>query len=247
MKRAICILFAAAACGASAQNVTAVGSASPDLVQLVNIEQLPFGVPKPELDKARAKVHTTVKADDGFSSTEEAPETVRQFMNNLELAKNLAAAPANAAMAKSSDSLRAPVIFKDLSELELGFGPAVFNKGHLIAAAPSGTMNGNAWTGVDRYYRIEGAGHARLSESDMKTTGGKFYMLKSEVNTSVGGKPAISKVFTDENGLRVEEVLWVSGSKLYILTFAPEMQASRYGKSKANARISAVSLASELR
>jgi hypothetical protein len=247
MKKTIFILFATTACGVSAQNVTAVGNARTDFVQLVDIEQLPFGAPKAELDKARAKLHSILKAEDGFSSIEEAPETIRQFMNNLELAKHLAAAPANAALAKSSVSLRAPVIFKDLSELELGFGPAVLNKGVLIGAAPSGTMIGNAWTGVDRYYRIEGAGHARLSESDMKPTGGMFYMLKSEVNTSIGGKPAISKVFTDEAGVRVEEVLWVRGSKLYVVTFAPEMQPSRYGKSKANPRISAVSLASELR
>lgn len=108
-------------------------------------------------------------------------------------------------------------------------------------------MIGSAWTGVDRYYRIDRAGHARLSESDMKATGGKFYMLKSEINTTVRGKPAISKVFTDDNGLRVEEVLWVSGSKLFMLTFASDMQAGRYGKTKANSRISAFSLASELR
>lgn len=246
MEKTICILLAAIAPVSFAQSPTAAGSSSLDLVQLVSMEQLPLGAPKAELDKAKAK-NTAAKADDGFSSIEVAPEMVRQFMNNLDLAKTLAASAQNEAMKKSSDSLRAPVIFKDLAELELGFGPAVFNKGTLIGVAPTGTIIGSAWTGVDRYYRIDGAGHARLSESDMKATGGKFYMLKSEINTAVGGKPAISKVFTDDNGQRVEEVLWVSGSKLYMLTFAPDMQAGRYGKAKANSSISAFSLASELR
>lgn len=124
MKKTICILLAAIAPASFAQSLIAAASARSDLVQLFSMEQLPLGAPKTELDKARAKIYTSARADDGFSSIEVAPEMVQQFMNNLDLAKTLAASPQNGAMKKSSDSLRAPEIFKDLTELELGFGPS---------------------------------------------------------------------------------------------------------------------------
>jgi hypothetical protein len=98
-----------------------------------------------------------------------------------------------------------------------------------------------------RYYRIIGAGTMRLIESDMKATGGKFYMLKDAINTQVAGQPAISKIFRDEGGRIIEEVLWVSEQKLHMLTFAPDMEPGRYGLTKSNFRLSAVSLAQELR
>ena len=107
-------------------------------------------------------------------------------------------------------------------------------------------ING-AWTGVERYFHIEGAGFSRVAEWNMAATGGMFYMIKTAVNTTIAGKPAISKVFTDEGGQRIEEVLWIDGGKLYKVTFAPDMQNARYGLTKTNANVSAFSLASELR
>jgi hypothetical protein len=74
-----------------------------------------------------------------------------------------------------------------------------------------------------------------------------FYMNKAAVNTTVAGKPAISMVFTDDQGRRVEEVLWVNGPKLYTVTYAPNLQSGRYGMTKANTAISAFALATELR
>jgi hypothetical protein len=51
----------------------------------------------------------------------------------------------------------------------------------------------------------------------------------------------------DEGGRIIEEVLWVSEQKLHMLTFAPDMEPGRYGLTKSNFRLSAVSLAQELR
>jgi len=138
-------------------------------------------------------------------------------------------------------------VYKDISSLKLSFEPARFSSGTLVAIAAAGTIVGKAWTGSDRYYRIEGAGDMRLSETDLGATGGKFYMLKESVNTRVGGKPAISKVFSDEDGRTVEEILWVSGRKLYLLTFAPEMSTGGARKQKIAPSVSAYSLAQELR
>ncbi len=67
------------------------------------------------------------------------------------------------------------------------------------------------------------------------------------MNTTVAGKPAISMVFTDDDGRRIEEVLWVNGRKLYTVTYAPPMLEGRYGVMKADPALSAIALASDLR
>ncbi|WP_460824737.1 hypothetical protein [Massilia solisilvae] len=46
-------------------------------------------------------------------------------------------------------------------------------------------------------------------------------------------------MFTDDQGRRIEEVLWVDGPKLYAVTFAPNLQPGRYGMMKANTAVSA--------
>ncbi len=139
------------------------------------------------------------------------------------------------------------MVVKSLADLKVGFSTAAVRSGSLIGAVPQGTVINGAWTGVERYFHIEGAGFSRVSETDMAATGGMFYMNKAAVNTTIAGKSAISAVFTDDSGQRIEEVLWVDGGKLNKVTFAPDMQNARYGLTKANSRVSAFSLASELR
>jgi hypothetical protein len=69
-------------------------------------------------------------------------------------------------------------------------------------------------------------------------------MMKEAVNTKVRGKSAISRVFTDEDGQTIEEIVWVEGSKFYMLTFGPDLIPGT--KAKAAAHITAHSLAHEL-
>jgi hypothetical protein len=59
----------------------------------------------------------------------------------------------------------------------------------------------------------------------------------------------ISKVFTDENGQSIEEIVWVNGNKLYMLTFGPDvvLSSAAVPKLKASSEVSAFSLAQELR
>ena len=222
---------------------------STDRVLLVGVDQMPLPPPA-ELRKMQSM--STTKADDGVSTVDKDPERVRQFMNDLEVVKgrqsSAAEATAFAEALKSGKAIpSAPMVVNSLDDLKLGFSTAAVRSGRLIGAAPQGTMVNGAWTGVERYFRIKGGGYSRVSEIDMAASGGMFYMNKGAVNTTVAGKPAISIVFRDDQGQRVEEVLWVNGSKLYKVTYAPDQQTGRYGMMKTNSAVSALSLATELR
>jgi hypothetical protein len=253
MKKIICTAAAFACVSAFAQAPEVMpgpAKGSKDRVLLVGAHQMPLPPPPAELLKMQSM--SVMKAEDGFSVVQKAPERVRQFMNELEVVKghqsSAEEAGAFAEALKSGKKIPiAPMVVKSLGDLKVGFTAAAVRSGNLIGAAPQGTMINGAWTGVERYFHIEGAGFSRVSETDMAATGGMFYMNKAAVNTTVAGKPAISAVFTDDSGQRIEEVLWVDGGKLNKVTFAPNMQNARYGLEKTNVSISAFSLASELR
>lgn len=249
MKQFIYAIFVLGAAYASAQPAPPAvdGKNGGDRVQFVGVEQMPVPIPRSEMERVQRAKGKSEKAEDGFSMLERSPDKVRSFFNALEIAKTSAAPPPPVMTKQGKPALVAPVVYKDLTRMKLAFAPAQVSKGELIGVAPHGTMIKDAWTGVERFYRIDGTGYMRLTESDMGLTGGMFYMIKSNINTSVGGKPAISVVFVDDGGQTVEEILWVNGSKLYTLTFAPEMSQGRFGKVKENARVSAPSLAQELR
>ena len=223
---------------------------SADRMLVIGANQMPLLPPAAELRKMQNM--STIKADDGFSPVDDDPERVRQFMNDLETVKSHQSSAAEAtafaeALTSGKAIATAPVTVANLNDLKLGFSAAAVRSGRLIGASPQGTLVNGAWTGVERYFRIEGSGYSRVSETDMAASGGMFYMNKGAVNTTVAGKPAISIVFRGEQGRTVEEVLWVNGGKLYKVTYAPDLQAGRNGMMKANSAVSATSLATELR
>ena len=98
----------------------------------------------------------------------------------------------------------APLVVKNITDLKVGFTPSTVRTGKLIGAAPQGTMVNGAWTGIERYFELAG-GYSRVSETDMAASGDMFFMNKAAINTTVSGKPAISMVYTDDRGVRVEE------------------------------------------
>lgn len=215
-----------------------------DMVRLVGVDEMPIAIPPGELEKAKRP--SLKRADDGISTLEHSPETIRRFFNNVDIVKTHAANQQPPVQLKANGP-KAPIVYRDISELKLGFAAARLSRGELIGITPRGTIVGNAWTGMERYYEIPGTGIYRLTETDLRATGGMFYMIKQNVNSTVAGKPAIAKVFTDSEGQKLEEVLWVNGPKLYMLTFAPETAIGRFGRVKTNPRISAISLAQDLR
>lgn len=219
-----------------------------DRVHIVDADQMPLPPPKKELLRMQSLVS---KADDGISGASNAPELVRQFFNNLEIIKGQASTAEEAGliagkMQNGTDMPTAPLVLRNITDLKLAFAPSNVRSGRLIGVAPQGTIVNGAWTGVERYFELAG-GYSRVSETDMALSGGMFFMNKAAVNARVAGKPAISMVYTDARGLRVEEVLWVNGGKLFKLTYAPNLQQGRYGMMKASSGISALSLAAELR
>lgn len=250
MKNIFYITLAVASTAAFAQSPPASPKpTSKDHVQLVGLDQMPLPVPKPELSRLQAPM---AKASDGFSNLSNESNRVRQFFNNLEIVKGRQAsareAEGYAEMITSGRALpTAPLVVAKLTDLKVFFTPASIRTGKLIGVAPQGTIVNGAWTGVERYFQIEGGGYSRISETDMAASGGMFYMNKAAVNATVAGKPAISMIFTDDQGRRVEEVLWVNGPKLYTVTYAPTLQPGRYGMMKANTAVSAFALATELR
>jgi hypothetical protein len=250
MKSIFCIALAVASTAAFAQSPpTKPGPTGKDHVQLVGLGEMPLPLPKSELQRLQTPM---VKADDGFSNLSNEPDRVREFFNNLEIVKGQQAGAREAEsygemMISGKPVPSAPLVVSNLADLKVGFKPASVRTGKLLGVAPQGTIVNGAWTGVERYFHIEGGGSSRISETDMAASGGIFYMNKAAVNATVAGKPAISMVFIDEQGRRIEEVLWVDGAKLYKVTYAPKLQAGRYGMMKANTAVSAFALATELR
>ncbi|HEX8612205.1 MAG TPA: hypothetical protein VF800_13030 [Telluria sp.] len=251
MRKFICAVAYLATASAIAQPPpTMPGPVGKERMQLLSLDRMPLPLPKTELLKMQSATVTT--SDDGFSAVSNSPERVRQFVNDLEIVKGLPST-AQQAEAFAQTLMRgpgvptAPMVVRSLNDLKIGFGPAGVRSGKLIGVVPQGTIVGGGWTGIERYFQIDGAGYWRLSENDMSLTGGMFYMNKAAVNTTVGGKPAIAKVFTDDHGKRIEEVVWVDGSKFYMLTYAPDLQPGRFSAMKTNAGVSASALASEVR
>jgi hypothetical protein len=213
-----------------------------DLVDFVSAEQLPAPIPKSETERIQKSIRLT--ASDGFSTVENSPEAVNGFFRNMTMAKGLVAS-SPAGSADQTEGMRALAPRKDLSQIKLTFKPASFSRGKLIAAVPSGTLVGKAWTGVERFFVIDGAGEMRLTEFDMAASKGRFYMLKDAINSRVNGKSAISKIILDDKGRAIEEILWVNENRLSILTFGPDV--AKDGKTKLSSHIGAHSISQELR
>lgn len=213
-----------------------------DMVELVSLEKMPLPLPPGEADKMRK--NTSVMAADGFSPLEKEPVMVKGFFNNMNAAKTKLVHQNSPNNQQNKAERSTPEVHKDLSTLKHGFKAASFSRGVLVVAAPSGTMINDAWTGIERFFQIDGVGSVRLHEVDLGATGGKFYMIKEAVNTRVHGKPAISKVFIGDDAQTIEEVVWVEGNKFYMLTFGPDLIPGT--KTKAAPHITANFLAHEL-
>jgi hypothetical protein len=244
MKKIIGLIAVCIATNVFAQmgNGPATQAQNTDVAELVSIDQMPLPLPPGEAEKMQKS--TRAIATDGFSLLEKSPEMVKGFFTHMDAAKTYLASQGAVNTQQNKAEPVTPEVHKDLSTLKIRFKPTTLNRGTLMVAAPSGTKVGDAWTGVERFFKIEGAGSVRLSEVDLGATGGKFYMMKEAVNTRVHGKPAISRVFTDDEGRTIEEVVWVEGSKFFMLTFGPDLIPGT--KAKAAAHITAHSLAQEL-
>lgn len=241
MKKIIAII-----CALSVSSVLAQQNAEPshgegsDRLEIVGLENMPIPVPPSEAVKMKNTV--SVRSVDGFSSDELSPDTVQSFFNSFTTAKTFAS---NSGPGASPQRRTSPTAYKNLSDLSLTFQAGRVPMGKLVAVAPSGTMIGQKWTGVERFFEIDGGGRMRLTEFDMGATDGKFFMLKEAINARVHGKAAISKVFRDASGQTVEEVLWVNGHMLNILSYSPKVHENR--QTNASARISAYSLVQQIR
>lgn len=117
----------------------------------------------------------------------------------------------------------------------------------MLFATSAGTQINGAWTGLERFFEIEGGGLARLTEYELSFTNGRFYMLKSAINTQINGNQAISKIYSDEAGQPLEEVVWMVGSRFYTLSFLPYLTEGKVGgNQKMAANIGAVTLANAI-
>ncbi|RZI43714.1 hypothetical protein EGT07_08065 [Herbaspirillum sp. HC18] len=240
LKQIIGLLAVCVTSNVLAQNANSTKSPvdAGDVVEVVSVDQMPIPLPPGEAEKMRK--NGPISPTDGFSTVEKVPGSVKGFVDHVNAVKNHLQHQGNT---NENGQRTVPEVHKDMSTLKLAFKPANFNHGGLIAATPSGTKVKDAWTGVDRFFQIDGAGSVRLSEVDMAASGGKFFMMKEAINTRVRGKPAISKIFTDEDGQTIEEVVWVEGNKFFMLTFRPDLIAGT--KTKAS-YLTAHSLAQEL-
>jgi hypothetical protein len=221
-----------------------------DRVILIGAEHMPF-LPPPlaGMRTMQKTIGSARKDEDGVSiNVDKAfPEYTRLFMNELEAVKVRQSIAADATAFGGAPSPGAAIVVKSLSDLTLSFSAAAVPSGELIGAMPFGPKVNGAWTGVKRYFRIDGGGYLCVSETDMAAINGMVFLFKSVVNTTVANKPAGAAVFIGKHDQRIEEVMWVDGGRLYKVTYAPDQQAGRYGMMKTNPALSALSLALELR
>lgn len=257
MKQFLLLCAALTTLSASAQIVTPSGKVLPAppghkvsdgrVFELISVESMPMPPPAGEIKKMRDSFK--VKAADGVSHLEQAPAKVKKFFEHHKAAAGYLAATEARKAQPGAAKMGAPVpqVHKDLAELKLSFKPVRFPRATLTAVAPAGTVVNGNWTGVERFFSIPGVGLASLTELDLAATKGKFSMLKEAVNGAVNGGPAISKVFLNELGDSVEEVVWMNGNVYSQLTFGPNVVTSAHGaKTKATRGVSGLSLAQEM-
>jgi hypothetical protein len=183
-----------------------------EVVAVVDFEQLPRAPTPEEIKKILPAL--TVAAD-GFSWLSTSAKEVDEFLLALRQVRLETARTSESGHSPSPAS--GPNVYTDLSTLRLPFEPASFDGGELIGA----TSEATAVPGLERYFWIPGAGHARLREADVPNTEGRVYFLKILVNANVNGKPAVSRVLTGDDGAIMEEIVWGDGRKIYDLTYLP--------------------------
>jgi hypothetical protein len=122
---------------------------------------------------------------------------------------------------------RPPSATRDISTLQIAFMPRRLGIGQqLWVASPAGMLTNTGWSGVERFISVPNVGKYRLMELDLTKSGGKFFLSSDAVNTNIENSPAGTKVFVDDDGNIVEEVVWVSEGKFHMLTYLPETVAS---------------------
>lgn len=186
-----------------------------DLVEFIDIDQSPIPLPPSELIALNNNKINKILADDGFSHLEKKSTEINNFTNSLNMAKSK-----KLKSMKITNIAQSHIVYEKLSDLKFSFKPFNFNQGNLIAVLPHGTFKNNVWTGVDRFFDIPNIGIARLEELDLGANQGKVYMFKTEVNTKVRGKEAISKIFLN-NTSKLENISWVENNMSYTLSFQP--------------------------
>lgn len=257
MKKMMLLCAAFTTFNATAQIATPSGAALPPplgrvvndgkVFEVTSVENLPMKPPEGEIEKMRDSFKA--KAADGISHLEKSPAKVKEFFEHHKAAVGYLVAnearKAQPNVAKASAPV--PEVHKDLTPLNLSFKPVHFPRAKLLSAAPAGTIVNGKWTGVERFFSIPGVGIASLTEIDLAATKGKYSMLKEAVNGAVNGAPAISKVFMNELGDSVEEVIWMNANVYSRLTFGPDVVSNASGaKTKATRGLSGLSLAQEM-
>jgi hypothetical protein len=178
------------------------------------------------------------------------PDYVRKFSDDLAVVRQHqidAEKTASMDLPKPDQAIPGlPVMVKNLDDVRLSFDPLAVPTGELIGVMLEGRLTNGTWTAIKRYYRIEGAGHLCVSETEIAANRTTYFLYKKAVNTSIGGKPAISAIFIGDNDQRIEEVVWVSGGKFNKVSHVPDQESGRLGTAKTNPAISALTLAMQL-
>jgi hypothetical protein len=170
-------------------------------------------LPLPEVIALNDRMYNKNIAEDGFSRLEKSSIEVENFFNQINEVKR------QAKISLFLKNKKNKLVYEKLSDFKLTFKPFEFNKGRSIAVIPSGTIINNAWTSVERWFELP-SGIVKLEESDFEASGGKIFMIKSDLNTKIRGKEAVSIVLKNNNA-SLEVVSWVENNMSYTLTFQP--------------------------
>lgn len=95
-----------------------------------------------------------------------------------------------------------------------------------IGASPAGTLIGNSWTGVDRYFKRADGSRYKITEYDFSKTDGKLYLSNQSTGLYVRNTPAGVASFSNNEEI-LTEVVWVSSYNIFTMVSLLTMNAGQ--------------------
>lgn len=87
----------------------------------------------------------------------------------------------------------------------------------LVGTKPSGAFNNGRWSGITRYFRVQGLGLIEFSEDDYVSAGTRLALAEEALDTEVNGTPAMSEAALSSDGRAKASLYWVTPERAYKL------------------------------
>ncbi|WP_282297082.1 hypothetical protein [Stenotrophomonas sp. PS02289] len=108
--------------------------------------------------------------------------------------------------------------------------PTLLGAAELIGMQPSGALDGAGYTGLTRFYRLEGIGIVEFKEDHFRTPGRTITVIAEMQNARVNDVHARLDRVADSQGRSRATLNWAGENKLYTLTATGEGDVQRKAK-----------------